>query len=267
MNKKNLLNKYLKHLDISTNIKTLQDVNLLINEHLKSLSFTNIPILCNASISLELEDIVDKLVMNKRGGYCFEHNKLMYEILKEFGFDVKAVAGRVLNNKEIEVPKTHRLTILTYENEKYLVDVGFGFASPRMLVKFGDTPSKTFFASYLIKKIKGDIYALGILKEEGFYTLYTFDIQDYHEADFEMGNFYSYRHTKANFVNNFVISCITENKIKSLRNGNFQKIYKDKTIQREIKSATELEGILKDEFSYPITQDEIELIYEKFVSF
>lgn len=47
--------------------------------------------------SLKIEDIFQKIVRQGRGGYCFELNKIFYELLKGLGFDVTPLAVRILS--------------------------------------------------------------------------------------------------------------------------------------------------------------------------
>ena len=46
------------------------------------------------------------------GDYYFEHNALMYEVLKSLGFNVRILIVKVLNNQDIDSPRTHRITLL-----------------------------------------------------------------------------------------------------------------------------------------------------------
>ena len=63
--------------------------------------------------SLESCDIFEKIIIRKRGGYCFELNKLFYEFLGKLGFQVMPVAVRILWKKEKLPPMLHRATIVT----------------------------------------------------------------------------------------------------------------------------------------------------------
>lgn len=258
----NLIDKYLLSLNIHRELNSLSHVNKLIQKHLEEFLFTSIPVLLKEELSLELSGLYEKIVIQKRGGYCFEHNKLMYEVLLHCGFEVDALFGRVLNNQNIKVPKTHRFTLLKFEGEKYIVDVGFGFSSPSIAVKFGLAETiSSLGVEYIIKEYDDKTFALGIIKDNDFYTLYKFDLNVYYEPDFEMGHFYSHKHSKANFVNNLVLSRIKADEILSLRNRSFQKIYKTHTKEIIITTLEQLKDILEDEFSYPIEYKELENIY------
>ena len=47
---------------------------LLQLSHLLTIPFENLDVVQKKSISIDLSDIFEKLVINKRGGYCFEMN-------------------------------------------------------------------------------------------------------------------------------------------------------------------------------------------------
>lgn len=260
-----LIKNYLNAININ-DVKNLSDITTLIKNHIEKLYFCNIPVLLNKDISLDLLEITKKMIDNKEGGYCFEHNKIMYETLLFLGFDVKPLFARVLNNQKIDVAKTHRTTLLTYENEKYIIDVGFGFLSPNQPIKFAPLPTKsTLNRSYIIKKIDEEIFELQIVLNDGFYTLYSFDFHNCNEMDFEVSNFYSHKHKNANFVKNLVLSTITDNEILSLRNNSYHKIYSNSKMESIIKNLDEFSHILKSDFNYQIDDKDIKYLFENFV--
>ena len=68
--------------------------------HLCSIPFENLEVFDEGRIpSLRSEDIYEKIIVRKRGGYCFELNKLFYELLKALDFRVIPVAVRILWNR------------------------------------------------------------------------------------------------------------------------------------------------------------------------
>ncbi|WP_146018053.1 arylamine N-acetyltransferase family protein, partial [Burkholderia pseudomallei] len=54
-------------------LDVLRQLQLL---HPQSIPFENLNPFTGARVALELESVVDKLVGQRRGGYCFEQNKL-----------------------------------------------------------------------------------------------------------------------------------------------------------------------------------------------
>jgi arylamine N-acetyltransferase len=62
----------------------------------------------------------------RRGGYCFEQNGLFERVLREIGFEVRSLLGRVvLANPPQMPPRTHRV-LVTLGDEQWIADVGFG---------------------------------------------------------------------------------------------------------------------------------------------
>lgn len=266
MNNKQIINGYLKALDMDNQIFDIEDIIKLMKAHVKTLPFSSLKVLLKEDISLELEDIYNNLVLKRRGGYCFEHNKLFYEVLKGLGFDVQYYLARVVNNTQNMVPQTHRFTLLNFEDEKYLLDVGIGFRTPAVPVKFGkDYSINHLGTSFCIKELEDNLSALQIIKDDEIFTVTKFDLNKCYESDFEMGHFYSHKNPRAVFVNNLVLSLIKDDVTYSLINKNYFKIYKDEQKEISIKSLQQFQDILKNDFSTNFTIDELTMFYNKFV--
>lgn len=60
-----ILKNYLTALNIHTEIKTLQDITVLIKAHLKTFSFSSLKVLLKEEISLELNAIYENIVVKK----------------------------------------------------------------------------------------------------------------------------------------------------------------------------------------------------------
>lgn len=258
-----LIQKYLKILNIQS-VETLEDVSELIQAHLNNFSFSSVRVLLKEEISLELEDIYESIVLKRRGGYCFEHNKLFYEVLKALGFDVEFYLARVVNNLENEVPQTHRFTLLYLKGERYLIDVGIGFRSPNVPIAFSTSTTTSLGMTYEIKTFDNNTLALQLVGNHNF-TVTTFDLNPCYEADCEMGHFYSHKHPCAVFVNNLVISIITGDEIRSLRNSDYVIIKKDKREKKMIRSLAHFTQILKEDLKVQLKADEVVFLYTNYV--
>lgn len=51
-------------------------------------------------------------MVRRRGGYCFEHNGLLCEMLEALGFEVTLYLARVIYNRDIHPGLTHRITLV-----------------------------------------------------------------------------------------------------------------------------------------------------------
>ena len=246
------------------------DVEFLRNlqsKHIARYSFNSLAVVLGQNISLEVEAIFSKIVEKRRGGYCFEHNKLVLSVLSELGFEARLLLAKVVYNRDVDVARTHRITLLNLDGEDYIVDAGFGHFGARFPVKLelgleqdqGD-------AVYRIVKNSQEDYCYQLLKDNEFFTLYTFNYYHYSEAECLPAHFYSHKSPEAAFVNNMVVCRKFYNDILSLRNDNFSRISNEATITTVISNPTQLHQILNDEFELNFDFAIAEFLFSKFIS-
>ncbi len=106
--------------------KTFEVLSALQLMHLRAVPFENLDI-CN-HIKIDLDTLFDKIVVRRRGGFCYELNGLFYQLLKELGFDVTMISARVYNGttKDYSPEFDHMALIVSVDDVHYLVDEGFG---------------------------------------------------------------------------------------------------------------------------------------------
>ncbi|UED87512.1 arylamine N-acetyltransferase family protein [Streptomyces profundus] len=113
----------------AADLATLRGVH---RAHLLSIPFENLDALRGTAPSLEVDDLVAKLVHGRRGGYCFEQNTLLAAALEALGFEVTLLTGWVaLGAEELTSrPRSHQLLLVGVpgDPEHHLADVGFGAA-------------------------------------------------------------------------------------------------------------------------------------------
>ena len=124
MNTKNYLSRIgIENATISVNSANLK---FLQKQHLLRVPFENLDIHWKRKIILDTKKFYEKIVEEKRGGFCYELNGLFCELLKKLGFTSKIISARVFDDKDFGAEYDH-LAILTKIDEKeFLVDVGFG---------------------------------------------------------------------------------------------------------------------------------------------
>ncbi len=107
------------------NLKVLKELQRL---HLLHVPFENLDIHNDVPIELSVSQLFEKIVIHKRGGFCYELNTLFYELLIALGFEARLISGRPYDNKTKTYRKkfSHLAIIVCIEGMEYLVDVGFG---------------------------------------------------------------------------------------------------------------------------------------------
>ncbi|MEH6448388.1 MAG: arylamine N-acetyltransferase [Oleispira sp.] len=257
---------YLADLELTASVD-VEFLRELQSKHIARYSFNSLAAVLGQDISLEVGVIFNKIVEKQRGGYCFEHNKLVLNVLAQLGFNVRLLMAKVIYNRDVDVARTHRVTLLNLNGDDYIVDTGFGHFGARFPVKLelgleqdqGD-------AVYRIVQNSHNDYCYQVFKDDAFFTLYTFNLHHYSEAECLPAHFYSHKSPDAAFVNNLVVCRKFYNDILSLRNSEFFRISNSETVTTVITSAKQLHQILTETFELDLDSAIAEFLFSKFIS-
>jgi len=95
--------------------------------HLGAVPFENLSIHLDERISLADDDLFDKIVRRRRGGFCYELNGAFAALLTALGYRVTLTAARVYGGGALGPPFDHLALLCAAEDSgPWLVDVGFG---------------------------------------------------------------------------------------------------------------------------------------------
>jgi N-hydroxyarylamine O-acetyltransferase len=95
-------------------------------QHLFTVPFENLDIPLGNPIRLDLEQMYDKIVVRRRGGFCYELNGLFYELLRAMGFRVHMLSAGVRNADGSFGPEFDHMLLKVELEQPWLADVGFG---------------------------------------------------------------------------------------------------------------------------------------------
>ncbi len=126
------ISKYLERIDYKGSLDCSAEVLFALQEaHYMTVPYENFDILAGKPISLELSDIYRKIVLEHRGGYCFELNGLFGALLKELGYNVTEYFSRYLRDEPPLPMSRHRVLVVKVQNKSYFTDAGVGGVVPR----------------------------------------------------------------------------------------------------------------------------------------
>lgn len=124
------LDAYLRRINyagsIAPTLETLQAIHRL---HPMAIPFENLDPLMELPVRLQLSDIEQKLLVERRGGYCLEHNLLFKAVLESMDYAVTAVGAGVLWGREAGYEpqqNSHVALLVDVSGVTWLADVGFG---------------------------------------------------------------------------------------------------------------------------------------------
>jgi N-hydroxyarylamine O-acetyltransferase len=176
--------------------------------HIQTVPFENVDVLLGRKISMEPSTVVDKIVVRRRGGYCFEQNTLFLEVLRAIGFRVTPMLARVRRNAppDVRTPLTHMVLCVEIDGRHWLADVGFGaVGATAPLALDTEDEQATPHEPHRLVRTGGAIMHQVKLGEE-WADVYLFVPEEPAPIDFELGNWFSCTHPRAHFINNLVVS-------------------------------------------------------------
>jgi len=101
-------------------------LRVLHRQHLFTVPFENLDIALKVPLRLDLAQLFDKIVVRRRGGFCYELNGLFCELLRRRGFQVQMLSARVRNADGSYGPEFDHMLLKVELEETWLADVGFG---------------------------------------------------------------------------------------------------------------------------------------------
>ena len=121
------LDSYLARISYSgPRAPTLETLRALHYAHLLAVPFENLDIHRGVPVALDQQHLFGKIVLHRRGGFCYELNSLFAALLRELGYRVTLLSARVPIAENRVGPEFDHLTLRVDLDTPWLADVGFG---------------------------------------------------------------------------------------------------------------------------------------------
>lgn len=247
--------KYLRRIGIErTNVApSLANLKHLQKQHLLHIPFENLDIHWKRKIVLNTETISQKILDEKRGGFCYELNGLFYKLLEELGFQSKIISARVSDGKGDFGAEYDHLAILTeIEGEGYLVDVGFGSFSAEPLKFVLDEEQQDENGVFLIRKFDENYFE--VVKKDGddWKSEYIFTVLPRDFSEFAGMCEFHQTSPESHFTRGKVFSLMTNSGRKTLTDNKFIETKWNQKNEFVINSVEEFNQILEREFGIKV---------------
>jgi|EP01040_Poterioochromonas_malhamensis_P007929 N-hydroxyarylamine O-acetyltransferase len=251
------------------------------NLHLREVDITDRN---QCKVDIAPEELEKKLLIDNRGGYCFELNQYLHYVLRSLGYHVTPIQARVrwMKPPSIQTPRTHLVNVVTFMAEKdkplhdqYLCDVAFGTAgfvhplciNDHMIGKEQSTIYDThrvipYALSSEEEKFlpldnsKGHFIVQTLLYNGSWETNYLFHKSEFSTyADWYCGNWFVATSPDSVFVKNLILNKVLEDgKITLFNNCLTRRIIK-KTNESHIQTEVLNREVSKEEFFEILAKD------------
>lgn len=243
--------KYLERINFAGSVTASKDcLEGLHLAHLAAVPYENFDIIKRLNLRLDEESLFQKIVVQNRGGFCYELNFLFARLLRELGFQVELLSARIFNEDDSLGPEYDHPILLVKLQERWLADVGNSrwFHTPISLEQPNNQMRNGVI--YRIEKC-GDYYTLLRHNAGGDgRRQYRFTLKPRQESEFGKMCLYKWTSPESRFTKGYIFArvisenerlILTETKFISTRNG-FRE-------ERLLNSKTEFTDLLTEYFS------------------
>ncbi len=231
----------------------LATVSKMMRCQLFSVPFENLDIQAGKIVSLIPEEIVEKILMRKRGGYCYEVNGIFAMALQALGIPYQFVAARPMITL-VKRPKTHMAIVAKVEGQEWLCDLGFGSYGIRAPLNMNllDAEVQQDFDTFMLSKLNEREYLLKARVDGEWATQYAFDLHPQEWIDFTPANYMNSTHPDGLFVKNMLI-VLHNAEGRNILFGRNLKIVTGDRVEKQTVKPEERAAVLRDRFL--LTQD------------
>jgi N-hydroxyarylamine O-acetyltransferase len=179
------------HIDVAT-------LTQLMQKQLRSIPFENTEVQARRIPSLVPEDIVDKVLIRGRGGYCYEINGVFAMALTAIGFEWYFAGARPMFYP-MRRPKTHMVVIVRVEGKNYLCDTGFGGYALRAPMEIVEGEAVQDGDRFGLELIDGE-YVLSSFVQDEWQRQYGFATHPQEWIEFSLANYFNATHPDTIFT-------------------------------------------------------------------
>lgn len=244
-----VLQKYFDRISFSGDAKAdIATITELMRCQLFSVPFENLDVQAGKIVSLIPEEIVDKIIGQNRGGYCFEVNGLFAMALEALGIPYQFVAARPMIYP-VRKPRTHMAIVVKADTEAWLCDLGFGSYGIRapMRLNLLDAEITQDFDTFMLSMKNEREYVLQALVEGKWADQYAFDLSPQEWIDFAPANYLSSTHPDAIFVQKLVV-VLHNPKGRASLSGDMLKTVTEGQVEKQMIRPEDIASILSDKF-------------------
>ena len=243
---------------------TFDTVAGILRGHMTHIPFENLDVLLGRGIRIDPDSVYAKLVAARRGGYCFEHGILLQSALIGLGFQPVVHTARVIQMRpRSEAALTHMFVTVDLDNQRWVLDPGFGGLSPLVPVPLAQAAVRDGRDAHRMVDHNGE-WALEAEMNGAWTPLWSSTMEPAEPVDFVMGNHFVSTFPMSPFVTTLMLRAITPKGRVSVANRALTRRHDGREEKQVIENRAELRTILNDDFGFDLP--EVERIHVPAVS-
>ena len=221
--------------------------------HMLTVPFENLDLIpLHRPVKLDERSLWDKIILHRRGGFCYELNGMFAWLLKQIGFDVTHLNARVFNREgEPGIDFDHLTLLVSIPGRpgRWLADVGFGdsFMEPMNFEDGGDQAQG--LRAYKLEPSSGGYVLWQRNYDKSWRREYIFDMQPRSfPRDYEAACLYHQTSPQSHFTRNSMISLAKPDGRVSLEEHEWTITKNGEKSRHPVANAQEYNTLLKEHF-------------------
>jgi len=228
--------------------------------HAATIPFENLDVLAGKGICIGPVAVEQKLVHERRGGYCFEQNQLLLLVLRALGFAVTPLSARVrwMLPRDFIPPRTHLFVRVDLPGETWITDCGVGGGSLTAALRWenGLIQQTPHDQRRIIRE--GDLWFHQVRWHDHveWLDVCEFTGETMPSIDRELANWWTSTHPDSRFRKNLIAARTgLDGSRRTLINRDFTfRPRNAEAVKREIESRAELAQLLMEEFELTLPE-------------
>ena len=244
------LSSYLSRIGFNGNpVGDFETLKRLMRCQLFSVPFENLDVQAGQVPSLVPEEICDKIVKRRRGGYCYEVNAIFAMALEALGISYRFVAARPMTYA-VRRPKTHMAIIASIDGAEWLCDLGFGSYGIRepINLEWLDRQIVQECDTFRLTMVSERDYRLQSLADGEWKALYEFNLCPHELVDFEPANWLNATHPDSIFVQAPIVVLQYASGKTVLSGERFRAVSEEGQVEERCVGENEIEELLRARF-------------------
>ena len=230
---------------LTPSAETLRQLHLA---HLHSVPFENLSIHWQQPIVLSDEALFEKIVRQRRGGFCYELNGLFAALLRDLGFKVTMLSAEVANAAGEFGPPFDHMTLMVTLEDRWLADVGFGDSFREPLLLDEREPQIQGDEAFSIEETENYLVMSKRSEKGDWQPQYRFTLEPYGFADYEEMCRYHQTSPQSHFTQKRLCSLCTIDGRLTLSDMRLITTRGREREEVELADRTQYERILKEHF-------------------
>lgn len=239
--------------------------------HRLAIPFENLDVRLGRGVAIDGASVFAKLVDARRGGYCFEHNRLLLDALAALEMEARPLLARVWLGAEAVPPLTHTLSLVTLDGQPFIADAGFGGSyAPVMPLSDGAEAVAPDGARFRLQRDAAHGWMLlrdgdpattdGRGTGPGWRPQYSFTTDTVHDSDLAMGNHWSAAAPLSRFTQATVVSIVLPHGFATLTDRHYRRRAADSEAAGEITDPRVYRMRLSLMFGIDLTREEVDAL-------